>query len=161
MPSVTGKVYNHSKRMKEKRAVLDAVAGRVAADRRQACSYETSGNRTALRRLTLIRARSYAFLSKQAETRHLAAGVFAHRPPSHCWDAERTHGRGALPNSSVKATGLKRTRPLAREPHLLYRYVQCHYGRAGAMRTFSGPIDGESIATAIATRSCVRVGGYV
>ena len=27
MPSVTGKVYNHSKRMKEKRAVLDGVAG--------------------------------------------------------------------------------------------------------------------------------------
>ena len=26
VPSVTGKVYNHSKRMKEKRAVLDGVA---------------------------------------------------------------------------------------------------------------------------------------
>ena len=26
MPSVTGKVYNHSKRMKEKRVVLDGVA---------------------------------------------------------------------------------------------------------------------------------------
>jgi hypothetical protein len=26
VPTVTGKVYNHSKRMKEKRAVLDGVA---------------------------------------------------------------------------------------------------------------------------------------
>ncbi len=26
MPSVTGRVYNHSKRMKEKRAVLDGIA---------------------------------------------------------------------------------------------------------------------------------------
>ena len=26
MPTVTGKVYNHSKRMKEKRAVLNGVA---------------------------------------------------------------------------------------------------------------------------------------
>ena len=29
MPSVTGKVYNHSKRMKEKRAVLDGVAAEL------------------------------------------------------------------------------------------------------------------------------------
>jgi integrase len=29
VPSVTGKVYNHSKRMKEKRAVLDGVAAEV------------------------------------------------------------------------------------------------------------------------------------
>ena len=29
VPSVTGKVYNHSKRMKEKRAVLDGVAGEL------------------------------------------------------------------------------------------------------------------------------------
>ena len=29
VPSVTGKVYNHSKRMKEKRAVLDAVAAEL------------------------------------------------------------------------------------------------------------------------------------
>ena len=29
MPSVTAKVYNHSKRMKEKRAVLDAVAAEL------------------------------------------------------------------------------------------------------------------------------------
>ena len=29
MPSVTGKVYNHSKRMKEKRAVLDGIAAEL------------------------------------------------------------------------------------------------------------------------------------
>jgi hypothetical protein len=29
VPSVTGKVYNHSKRMKEKRAVLDGVAAEL------------------------------------------------------------------------------------------------------------------------------------
>ena len=29
MPTVTGKVYNHSKRMKEKRAVLDGVAAEL------------------------------------------------------------------------------------------------------------------------------------
>jgi integrase len=29
VPTVTGKVYNHSKRMKEKRAVLDGVAGEL------------------------------------------------------------------------------------------------------------------------------------
>ena len=29
VPSVTGKVYNHSKRMKEKRAVLDSVAAEL------------------------------------------------------------------------------------------------------------------------------------
>ncbi len=29
MPSVTGKVYNHSKRLKEKRAVLDGVAAEL------------------------------------------------------------------------------------------------------------------------------------
>ena len=29
MPSVTGKVYNHSKRKKEKRAVLDGVAAEL------------------------------------------------------------------------------------------------------------------------------------
>ena len=29
VPTVTGKVYNHSKRMKEKRAVLDGVAAEM------------------------------------------------------------------------------------------------------------------------------------
>ena len=29
MPTVTGKVYNHSKRMKEKRAALDGVAAEL------------------------------------------------------------------------------------------------------------------------------------
>ena len=29
VPTVTGKVYNHSKRMKEKRAVLDGVAAEL------------------------------------------------------------------------------------------------------------------------------------
>ena len=29
VPSVTGKVYNHSKRMKEKRAVLDGIAAEL------------------------------------------------------------------------------------------------------------------------------------
>ena len=29
MPSVTGKVYNHSKRMREKRAVLDGIAAEL------------------------------------------------------------------------------------------------------------------------------------
>ena len=29
VPSVTGKVYNHSKRMKEKRAVLDGLAAEL------------------------------------------------------------------------------------------------------------------------------------
>ena len=29
MPTVTGKVYNHSTRMKEKRAVLDGIAAEV------------------------------------------------------------------------------------------------------------------------------------
>ena len=29
MPTVTGKVYNHSKRMKEKRAVLDGIAAEL------------------------------------------------------------------------------------------------------------------------------------
>ena len=29
MPSVTGKVYNHSRRMKEKRAVLDGIAAEL------------------------------------------------------------------------------------------------------------------------------------
>ena len=29
VPSVTGKVYNHSKRMKEKRAVFDGVAAEL------------------------------------------------------------------------------------------------------------------------------------
>ena len=29
VPTVTGKVYNHSKRMKEKRAVLDGVAAKL------------------------------------------------------------------------------------------------------------------------------------
>ena len=29
MPSVTGKVYNHSKRMKEKRALLDGIAAEL------------------------------------------------------------------------------------------------------------------------------------
>jgi hypothetical protein len=29
VPSVTGKVYNHSKRIKEKRAVLDGIAGEL------------------------------------------------------------------------------------------------------------------------------------
>jgi hypothetical protein len=29
VPSVTGRVYNHSKRMKEKRAVLDGVAAEL------------------------------------------------------------------------------------------------------------------------------------
>ena len=46
MPSVTGKVYNHSKRMKEKRAVLDGVA----AELRRIIG-EARRNRTASRRL--------------------------------------------------------------------------------------------------------------
>jgi hypothetical protein len=29
VPTVTGKVYNHSKRMKEKRAVLDGIAAQL------------------------------------------------------------------------------------------------------------------------------------
>jgi hypothetical protein len=29
VPSVTGKVYNHSKRMKEKRAALDGIAAEL------------------------------------------------------------------------------------------------------------------------------------
>ena len=29
VPTVTGKVYNHSKRMKEKRAVLDGIAAEL------------------------------------------------------------------------------------------------------------------------------------
>ena len=37
VPTVTGKVYNHSKRMKEKRAVLDGVAADFAADHLPAC----------------------------------------------------------------------------------------------------------------------------
>lgn len=37
VPTVTGKVYNHSKRMKEKRAVLDGVAAHFAADHLPAC----------------------------------------------------------------------------------------------------------------------------
>ena len=45
VPSVTGKVYNHSKRMKEKRAVLDGVAAEL---RRIIGSWpDTGGNRTA------------------------------------------------------------------------------------------------------------------
>ena len=46
MPSVTGKVYNHSKRMKEKRAVLDGVA----AELRRIIG-EPADNRTAAGRL--------------------------------------------------------------------------------------------------------------
>ena len=46
VPSVTGKVYNHSKRMKEKRAVLDGVA----AELRRIIG-EARRNRTASRRL--------------------------------------------------------------------------------------------------------------
>ncbi|MEY9819778.1 hypothetical protein ABIF75_003424 [Bradyrhizobium japonicum] len=39
VPTVTGKIYNHSKRMKEKRAVLDGVAAelrRIIKDRAKA-----------------------------------------------------------------------------------------------------------------------------
>jgi hypothetical protein len=39
VPTVTGKVYNHSKRMKEKRAVLDGVA----AELRRIIGGETQG----------------------------------------------------------------------------------------------------------------------
>ena len=48
VPSVTGKVYNHSKRMKEKRAVLDGIA----AELRRIIGKPTE-NRTAASRLTL------------------------------------------------------------------------------------------------------------
>ena len=44
MPSVTGKVYNHSKRMKEKRAVLEGVAAelrRIIGTQRLATQAET------------------------------------------------------------------------------------------------------------------------
>ena len=42
--------------------------------------------------------------------------------------------------------GLEENSPLsATAAPLLYRYVQCHYGRAGAMRTFSDPMDGERV----------------
>ena len=45
MPSVTGKVYNHSKRMKEKRAVLDGVA----AELRRIIGKSTRDRQTELR----------------------------------------------------------------------------------------------------------------
>jgi hypothetical protein len=48
VPTVTGKVYNHSKRMKEKRAVLDGVA----ADHRQASREGRSRGSTAARGVT-------------------------------------------------------------------------------------------------------------
>jgi len=47
VPSVTGKVYNHSKRMKEKRAVLDGVAAELR--RIIAQSVPTTQTETALR----------------------------------------------------------------------------------------------------------------
>ncbi|BAL08455.1 MULTISPECIES: hypothetical protein [Bradyrhizobium] len=46
MPTVTGKVYNHSKRMKEKRAVLDGVAAdlrRIIKEPQERVRQEPSG----------------------------------------------------------------------------------------------------------------------
>jgi hypothetical protein len=57
VPTVTGKVYNHSKRMKEKRAMLDGCRDRAAADHRQACISAASCYRDASRRLTSLLSR--------------------------------------------------------------------------------------------------------
>jgi hypothetical protein len=43
VPTVTGKVYNHSKRMKERRAVLDGVAAELPRIG-QACGRELPRN---------------------------------------------------------------------------------------------------------------------
>ncbi len=85
MPSVTGKVYNHSKRMKEKRAVLDGVA----AELRRIIGSWPAANRTASGRLinanpaiaeceSPVSAKlAGLFLLKHRETRHLAADALA------------------------------------------------------------------------------------
>jgi hypothetical protein len=72
VPSVTGKVYNHSKRMKEKARGAGWHCNRVAAHHRQA--YRPTGNRTASRRLHQPGpALGSGFLLKHAETRRLVA----------------------------------------------------------------------------------------
>ena len=87
MPSVTGKVYNHSKRMKEKRAVLDGVAAEL---QRIIGEPATEGHRTgsSSARCQIDGNRNYRFwpapvstslagpcVLKHPETRHLAAGA--------------------------------------------------------------------------------------
>lgn len=80
MPTVTGKVYNHSKRMKEKRAVLDGVATELRRIIGQsvpaACCLISKLPQTMEARSDSDR----AFSLKHRETRHLTTGTFMQRP---------------------------------------------------------------------------------
>ena len=82
MPTVTGKVYNHSKRMKEKRAVLDGVA----AELRRIIGWPAETGRLSRLIPAIADERSLVIakltglpLLKHAATRHLARGAFTGR----------------------------------------------------------------------------------